>query len=95
MKFEEEYILQIIDDLTWEGNGKKYDDSGNDCKVTSLILEEISGFEKVKIRLILSKLKDMKLISNSPYFTGSNSGWFATPKGHGSINYIKNLRCKK
>ena len=95
MNFEIEYILQIIDDITWEGTGKKYDDSGNDYKVTSYLLEELSGFDKVKIRLILSGLKSKKLISNSPYFTGANSGWFATPRGHATINYIKNLRCKK
>lgn len=92
MNFEEEYILQIIDDISWNKVAKKHDSDGNDCKITSYEIEEVCGFNKVKIRLILSKLKGMKLISNSPYFTGYNSGWFSTPKGHMSIDYLKKRR---
>lgn len=87
MKNELEYMLDVIEEITWNETGFKIDDDGNRVKITSSILEEIMGFEKVEFRSMLSELKQRKLISNSPYFTGPNSGWFATVKGHHAALY--------
>ena len=52
-------------------------------------LEEITGFDKVKIRLLLMKLREKKLISNGRRFTGAKAGWFITAKGHPVASYSK------
>ena len=84
MNSEELYILKIIDELTWHC----YDDYGPD-KVNSYELEEMTGFSKVKIRMILLKLRDKRLISNARDFQGAKAGYFTTAKGNGVASYKK------
>ena len=76
------FLLDVIDQLTWH----KYTDEGKE-KVLSSHLEEATGFDNVKIRLLLFALKERKLISNSNKFTGYKSGWFSTAKGNSVANY--------
>ena len=80
------YMLDVIDQLTWDEEAKKNTDKGM-AKVQSYELEEATGFDKVKVRLLLSELNRRKLISCAVRFTGSNRGWFATPRGHNAARY--------
>jgi len=79
---EELYLLKIINDLTWH----QYKEYGPE-KTNSYELEEITGFDRVKIRLMLIKLRDKKLISNHDKFTGAKAGWFVTTKGNAVAQY--------
>ena len=81
-------LLEIIEGITWEGEGKRYDESGNDCKVGNMRLQTITKLSIKRIRRLLKILKEKKLISKSILFTGSNKGWFATPLGHSVVNYL-------
>jgi transcription initiation factor IIE alpha subunit len=85
------YMLDVIDQLTWDKEAKKYTDKGI-AKVESYELEETMGFDKVKIRLLLSELNRRKLISCAVKFTGSNRGWFATPSGHNVARYKRGMK---
>jgi len=84
MNSEELYLLKIINDLTWH----QYKDYGPE-KTTAYELEEITGFDKVKVRLLLVKLRDRKLISNNNKFTGAKAGWFITTRGNKVASYRK------
>jgi len=78
------YLLNVIDQLTFdqETNYHKFDEGNNWVKVTSYELENATGFNKVHIRIMLSNLKDKKAITNNPKWSGANSGWYCTTKGH-------------
>ena len=91
MNFDERYLLNVIDQLTWDEPAPKQNDMGM-VKVTSYELEEIIGWDKVKLRLTLIKLRDKKLISNGRRFTGFNIGWFATVKGHNVATYRRGFK---
>ena len=90
MNFEEWYLLDVIDQLTWNEVAIKYNENGME-KITSYQLEEIIGWDKVKLRLHLIKLRNRKLISNGTAFTGFNVGWFATVRGHKVAVYKRSM----
>ena len=82
MNFEESYLLDVIDQLTWEEQAAKVDEAGNKVKIT---LEELlvgTGFNDIQITILLNNLKKRKVISDSRSFSGANVGWFATRYGH-------------
>jgi len=81
-------LLEIIDNETWEGEGKKYDENGNDIKIGVIKLNDITKLYGKRLNRLLIILKDKKLISKSILFTGANKGWFATPLGHSVVNYL-------
>jgi len=81
-------LLEIIEEISWEGEGKRYDSSGNDCKIGTIKLQEITELSQTRIKRLLKILKEKKLISKSILFTGSNYGWFATPLGHSVVNVL-------
>jgi len=39
--------------------------------------------------LMLSELKNRKLITNNPKWSGVNSGWYCTTKGHQVATYAR------
>ena len=84
MNKELAYILDVIDQLTFDPETDYHilDEGSNWVKVTSRDLEVGTGFNKVKVRLLLSDLKRRKLITNNPKWSGANSGWYMTTKGH-------------
>ena len=81
-------LLGIIEGITWEGEGKKYDDDGNDCKVGVIKLQKITKEPLKRLGRLLIILMDKKLISKSILFTGANKGYFATPLGHATVSYL-------
>ena len=83
------YMLDVIDQLTFTDTYHILDEGNNWVKVTSYELEKATGFEKVKIRLMLSELKNRKLITNNPKWSGANSGWYCTTKGHQVAMYAR------
>ena len=85
MNSEELYLLKIIDDLTWH----QYNPDYGPEKTTSFELEGMTGFDKVKIRILLNNLKTKKLISNARDFQGAKAGWFSTAKGNALASYTK------
>ena len=89
MKKEMRYMLDVIDQLTFTDSYHILDEGSNWVKVTSSDLEVGTGFDKVKIRLYLSELKSRKLITNNPKWSGANSGWYCTSKGHDVARYIR------
>ena len=91
MNLELEYLLDVIDQLTWDEEAPKYNDNGM-AKIQSYELEETMGYDKVKLRVSLVALRDRKLISNGKNFTGFNVGWFATVKGHDVAKYQRGLK---
>ena len=91
MYFKLEYLLDVIDQLTWDEEAPKYNDFGQ-VKIQSYELEETMGYDKVKLRVSLVALRDRKLISNGKAFTGFNVGWFATVKGHDVAKYQRGLK---
>ena len=82
MKKELLYMLDVIDQLTFTDTYHILDEGSNWVKVTSYELEKATGFDKVKVRLLLSELKQRKLITNNPKWSGANSGWYPTTRGH-------------
>ena len=76
------YMLDVIDQLTFTNTYHILDEGSNWVKVTSYELEKALGFDKVKVRLLLSELKQRKLITNNPKWSGANSGWYPTTRGH-------------
>ena len=76
------YTLDVIDQLTFTDTYHILDEGSNWVKVTSYELEKATGFDKVKVRLLLSELKQRKLITNNPKWSGANSGWYPTTRGH-------------
>ena len=84
MNKELAYMLDVIDQLTFdlETDYHTLDEGSNWVKVTSRDLEEATGFDKVKVRLLLSGLKTRKYITNNPKWSGANSGWYCTTYGH-------------
>ena len=84
MKNELFYALDVIDQLTFDPETDYHvlDEGSNWVKITSRDLEEATGFDKIKVRLLLSELKTRKLITNNPKWSGANSGWYCTTKGH-------------
>ena len=84
MNKELAYMLDVIDQLTFDPKTDYHilDEGGNWVKVTSKDLEAATGFNKVKVRLLLADLKGRKLITNNPKWSGVNSGWYMTTKGH-------------
>jgi hypothetical protein len=91
MNFELEYLLNVIDQLTWDDEAPKYNDFGQ-VKIQSYELENVVGYDKVRLRVGLVALRDRKLISNGKAFTGFNVGWFATVKGHDVARYQRGLK---
>ena len=90
MNFEEHYLLDVIDQITWNEVAPKNSDEGME-KITSYELEGIIGWDKVKLRITLVNLRNKKLISNGRKFTGFKSGWFATVKGHNVATYKRGM----
>ena len=82
MKEEVMYMLDVIDQLTFTDTYHILDEGSNWVKVTSRDLEKATGFNKIEVRLMLSELKTRKLITNNPSWSGANSGWYCTTKGH-------------
>ena len=82
MRKELLYMLDVIDQLTFTDTYHILDEGSNWVKVTSYELEKAMGFDKVKVRLLLSELKQRKLITNNPKWSGANSGWYPTTRGH-------------
>ena len=82
MKKDLFYMLDVIDQLTFTDTYHILDEGSNWVKVTSRDLEVGTGFNKIKVRLLLSELKRRKLITNNPKWSGANSGWYCTTKGH-------------
>ena len=78
------YTLDVIDQLTFDPNTNYHikDEGNNWVKITSYELEKATGFDKVKVRILLSELKQRKLITNNPKWSGANSGWYPTTRGH-------------
>ena len=89
MNKELAYMLDVIDQLTFdpETDYHRKDEGLNWVKVTSKDLEEATGFDKIKVRLLLSELKSRKYITNNPKWSGANSGWYCTTKGHDLARY--------
>ena len=81
-------LLKIIENITWKGEGKRYDDDGNDVKIGFMRLQKITKLSLTRLNELLKILKGKKLISRGILFTGSNKGYFATPLGHSIVNYI-------
>ena len=78
------YMLDVIDQLTFDPETDYHilDEGSNWVKVTSRDLEVGTGFNKVKVRLLISELRRKLLITNNNLFSGANSGWYMTTKGH-------------
>ena len=89
MRKELFYMLDVIDQLTFTDTYHILDEGSNWVKVTSRDLEVGTGFNKVKVRLLLSELKRRKLITNNPKWSGANSGWYCTTKGHEVARYAR------
>ena len=89
MRKELFYMLDVIDQLTFTDTYHILDEGSNWVKVTSRDLEEATGFDKVKVRIMLSVLKSRKLITNNPKWSGANSGWYCTTKGHQVARYLR------
>ena len=91
MKNEIKYTLDVIDQLTFDQDTNYHflDEGSNWVKITSSDLEKATGFDKVKVRLLLSELKYKKLITNNPKWSGANSGWYCTIKGHAVARYLR------
>ena len=85
-------MLDVIDQLTFTDKYHILDEGSNWVKVTSYELEKATGFNKVKIRLYLSELKSKKLITNNPKWSGANSGWYCTTKGHDAAMYLRSIK---
>ena len=85
-------MLDIIDQITFNTTTNYHilDEDSNWVKITSYELEKATGFNKVKVRLLLSELKQRKLITNNPMWSGANSGWYPTTKGHDVAAYVRN-----
>ena len=85
------YLLDVIDQLTFDQktNYHMLDEGSNWVKITSRDLELATGFGKVAVRVLLSQLKSMKLITNNPKWSGANSGWYCTTKGHQVARYAR------
>ena len=88
------YMLDVIDQLTFdsETNYHILDEGSNWVKITSYELEKATGFNKINIRLLLSQLKRMKLITNNPKWSGANSGWYPTTRGHEVAKYAREYK---
>ena len=84
-------MLDVIDQLTFDPDTEYHvlDVDSNWVKVMSYELEAATGFNKIKVRLLLSELKSRKLITNNPKWSGANSGWYCTSKGHDVARYIR------
>ena len=89
MKKEMRYMLDVIDQLTFTDSYHVLDVDSNWVKVMSYELEAATGFNKIKVRLLLSELKSRKLITNNPKWSGANSGWYCTSKGHDVARYVR------
>ena len=89
MREELRYMLDVIDQLTFTDTYHILDEGSNWVKVTSRDLEVGTGFDKIKVRLLLSELKNRKLITNNPKWSGANSGWYCTTKGHQVAVYMR------
>ena len=91
MKKEMRYMLDVIDQLTFSSISDYHlmDKGSNWVKVTSTDLEVGTGFNKIKVRLLLSELKNRQLITNNPKWSGANSGWYCTSKGHDVARYVR------
>jgi len=91
MKKELFYTLDEIDQLTFDTETDYHilDEGSNWVKVKSNELEEATGFNKIEVRLMLSELKNKKLITNNPKWSGANSGWYCTTKGHQVARYAR------
>ena len=85
------YMLDVIDQLTFdkETDYHLFDEGLNWVKVTSSDIEVGTGFSKVKVRMFLSELKSRKLITNNPKWSGANSGWYMTTRGHEVAVYMR------
>ena len=81
------YMLDVIDQLTFTDTYHILDEGSNWVKITSRDLEEVTGFDKIKVRLLLSELKTRKYITNNPKWSGANSGWYCTTYGHQVARY--------
>ena len=81
------YMLDVIDQLTFTDTYHILDEGSNWVKITSRDLEEVTGFDKIKVRLLLSELKTRKYITNNPKWSGANSGWYCTAYGHQVARY--------
>ena len=86
------YTLDVIDQLTFTDTYHILDEGSNWVKVTSYELEKAMGFDKVKVRLLLSELKQRKLITNNPKWSGANSGWYPTTRGHEVAKYAREFK---
>lgn len=84
-------MLDVIDQITFNTTTNYHilDEGSNWEKTTSYELEKATGFSKVKVRLLLSELKQRKLITNNPKWSGANSGWYPTTKGHDVAMYVR------
>ena len=82
-------MLDVIDQLTFDPETDYHllDIDSNWIKVRSYELEAATGFDKVKVRLLLSELKTRKYITNNPKWSGANSGWYCTTYGHQVARY--------
>ena len=89
MKKELVYMLDVIDQLTFDPETDYHllDIDSNWIKVRSYELEAATGFDKIKVRLLLSGLKTRKYITNNPKWSGANSGWYCTTYGHQVARY--------
>ena len=91
MNKELAYMLDVIDQLTFDPETDYHilDEGSNWVKVTSRDLEKATGYNKIEIRVYLSALKNRKLITNNPKWSGANSGWYCTTKGHDLVRLFR------
>lgn len=85
-------ILIAMDEITFKGEGPRYDNDGNKVRMS---LDEINltfGYFHDAINTAMSELRKGKLITNYEFGHKYEEGYFCTQKGHSAAQYIKSKR---
>lgn len=80
-------ILIVIDELTFKGEGSRYDDDGHKVRVKLQQVYDKFGYDVDSIPICMTELRKGKLITAYEFGKGGKEGFFCTQTGHGVAGY--------
>lgn len=80
-------ILILIDELTFKGEGSRYDEDGHKVRVRMQQIYDKFGHDIDSIPTCMNELWEGKLITGYEFGVKYGIGFFCTQKGHGVAGY--------